>query len=88
VNLAATVIVLAGMIFVGAPAHADDSSSQRTMSKRQTIVQMVGCMKKRMAASQSRSYNDAMKACKDQLSKESDNSPAGPLVASDAARKP
>jgi hypothetical protein len=88
VNLAATGIVLTGVIFVGAPANADDSISQRTMSKRQTIVQMVGCMRKRMAASQSRSYNDAMKACKEQLNKESDNSPSGALVASDAAPKP
>jgi hypothetical protein len=88
VNLAATGIVLSGVILVGAPANADDSASQRTMSKRQTIVQMVGCMRKRMAASQSRSYNDAMKACKDQLNKESDNAPSGALVASDAPPKP
>ena len=88
VNLAATVIVLAGVIFAGAPANADDSTTQRTMSKRQTIVQMVGCMRKRMSANQSHSYNDAMKACKEQLSQEVDNSPSGALVASDAPRKP
>ena len=88
VNLAATGIVLTGVILVGAPANADDSTSQRTMSKRQTIVQMVACMRKRMAVNQSRSYNDAMKACKEQLNKESDNSPSGALVASDAQQKP
>jgi hypothetical protein len=88
VNLAATGIVLTGVILAGAPANADDAASQRTIAKRQTIVQMVGCMRKRMAASQSRSYNDAMKACKDQLSKESDNSPPGALVASDSPPKP
>ena len=45
-------------------------------------------MRKRMAVNQSRSYNDAMKACKEQLNKESDNSPSGALVASDAKQKP
>jgi hypothetical protein len=81
-------IVLTGVIFVGTQARAVDSTSQPTMSKRQMIVQMVGCMRKRMSANKSRSYNEAMKACKDQINKESDDLPSGALVASDTPAKP
>ena len=80
-------IVLTGVIFVGTQARAVDSTSQPTMSKRQMIVQMVGCMRKRMSANKSRSYNEAMKACKDQINKESDDLPSGALVASDTPAK-
>lgn len=83
-----TLISLAGLIFIAAQARAVDSTSQPTMSKRQMIVQMVGCMKKRMSANKSSSYNEAMKACKDQINKQSDNLPSGALVASDAPAKP
>jgi hypothetical protein len=79
-NAIATVVVLTGMIFLS-KAYAGDSTSQSTMSKRQTIAQMVDCMRKRMSS------NKAMKACKDQM-KESDNSPSGALVASDTPPKP
>jgi hypothetical protein len=81
-------IVLTGVIFVGTQARAVDSTSQPTMSKRQMIVQMVDCMRKRMSADKSRSYNEAMKACKDQINKESDDLPSGVLVASDTPAKP
>jgi hypothetical protein len=82
------VIALTGVIFAGTPALADDSTSPPTMSKRQMIVQMLGCMRKRMSANKNGSYNDAMKACKDQISKQSDNLPSGALVASDPPAKP
>jgi hypothetical protein len=87
-NRVVPVLVLIGVIFVGTQAHAVDSTSQSTMSKRQMIVQMVGCMRKRMSANKSRSYNEAMKACKDQINKESDDLPSGALVASDTPAKP
>ena len=82
------VIALAGAIFVGAQALAVDSTSQPTMSKRQMIAQMVGCMRKRMSADKSSSYNAAMKACKDQINKHGDTFPSGALVASDTPAKP
>jgi hypothetical protein len=85
-NRAAPIIAVTGVMLVGAQAHGVDSASQPT-SKRQMIVQMVDCMKKRMSADKSRSYNEAMKACKDQISKESDVS-SGALVASDTSAKP
>ena len=45
-------------------------------------------MKKRMSTNKAISYNEAAKACKDQLNKQSDNSISGTLVASDAPGKP
>ncbi|HWY93537.1 MAG TPA: hypothetical protein VNX69_00020 [Steroidobacteraceae bacterium] len=81
------VVALAGVIF-GAQALAVDSTSQPTMSKRQMIAQMVGCMRKRMSANKNTSYNDAMKACKDQINKQSDSFPSGALVASGTPAKP
>jgi hypothetical protein len=86
-NRLLTVIATTGVIFIGAQALAIDSMHQSTMSKRQMIVQIVGCMKKRMAANKSSSYNEAMKACKNQ-NKESDNLTSGALVASDTPAKP
>jgi hypothetical protein len=87
-NRLLTVIATTGVIFVGAQALAIDSIHQSTMSKRQMIVQIVGCMKKRMAANRSSSYNEAMKACKDQINKEGDSLTSGALVASDTPAKP
>jgi hypothetical protein len=87
-NRLLTVIAATGVIFAGAQALAVDSVKQSTMSKRQMIVQIVGCMKKRMAANKGSSYNEVMKACKDQINKEGDNLASGALVASDTPAKP
>lgn len=87
-NRVLTVIAMTSVMLVGARALAVDSVSQSTMSKRQLIAQMVGCMKKQMAADNTISYNEAMKACKDQISKQSDNSTSRTLVASDTLTKP
>jgi hypothetical protein len=87
-RLLLTIVAATGVIFAGAQALAVDSVKQSTMSKRQMIVQIVGCMKKRMAADKSSSYNQAMKACKVQMNKDSDNLPSGALVASDTPAKP
>jgi hypothetical protein len=86
-NRVVPIIALTGVMFVGAQAHAVDSANQSTMSKRQMIAQMVDCMKKRMSADKNRSYNEAMKTCKDQINKESDDLSSGALVASDTSAK-
>jgi hypothetical protein len=78
-----TVIALSGMILVGTRALAADSVNQSTMSKRQMYAQIIDCMKKRMSANKNSSYNEALKACKDQVSKGSGTLPSGALVASD-----
>jgi hypothetical protein len=87
-NRVLAVVAMAGAVFWGAQALADDSIRQPTMSKRQMIVQIVGCMKKRMSTNRAISYNEAAKACKDQINKQSDNSISGTLVAADAPGKP
>ena len=84
-NRVMTVIALSGVIFVGTRALAADSVSRSTMSKRQMVAQIIGCMKKRMSANKNSSYNEAMKACKDQIKRENGELPSGPLVASDTA---
>ena len=83
-----TLIAMSSVMLIGARALAADSVNQPTMSKRQLIAQVVGCMKKQMSASNSISYNAAMKACKGQMSKPSDNSASRTLVASDGLTKP
>ena len=86
-NRVVPIVALTGVMFVGAQAQAVDSTSQSTTSKRQMIVQIVDCMKKRMSADKSRSYNEAMKVCKDRMNKESDDLSSGALVASDTSAK-
>jgi hypothetical protein len=87
-NRVVTVIALSGVICVGTRALAGDSISQSTMSKRQMVAQIASCMKKRMSADKSSTYNEAMRACKDQIKRETGNSPSGALVASDTPAKP
>ena len=87
-NRVFTVIAMTSVMLVGERALAVDSVSQSKMSKRQLIAQMVGCMRKQMSANNTISYNEAMKVCKDQMSKQNDNSAARTLVASDAQTKP
>lgn len=83
-NRVVTVIALIGVVFVGTRSLAADPVSRSTMSKRQMVAQIIGCMKKRMSANKNSSYNEAMKACKDQIKRDNDDLPSGPLVASDS----
>jgi hypothetical protein len=84
-----TVIAMTAAMLVGTRALAVDSINQPTIGKRQLIAQMVGCMKKQMSASNTISYNAAMKVCKDQMGRQSgDNSASRTLVASDGLTKP
>jgi len=82
-----TAIAMTGLL-ISAQALAVDPTGQPTMSKRQLIAQMVGCMRKQMAANKAISYNEAMKTCKDQMNTQSDNSASRALVASDTLTKP
>lgn len=86
-NHVLTAIAMTGLL-IGAQALAADSTAQPTMSKRQLIAQLVGCMRKQMSANNTISYNEAMKACKDQISKQTDQSASRTLVASDTLTKP
>jgi hypothetical protein len=88
INRLLNVIATTGVMFAGAQALAVDAINQPTISKRQMIVQVAGCMRKQMSSSKSVSYNQAMKACRDQINKQMDNSVPGALVASAAPAKP
>jgi hypothetical protein len=87
-NRVVTLIAFSSVILLGRQALAVDDAGQSKMSKRQMIAQVVSCMKKRMSADRSTSYNEAMKACKEQVNRENDTLPAGALVASDEPAKP
>jgi hypothetical protein len=82
-----TMIVMGVLILVAAPAIAVDAIGQSTVSKRQTIVQVANCMRKRMSADRDISYNAAAKVCKNQVNNQSNNS-ASVTLASDSAAKP
>jgi hypothetical protein len=83
-NRMVRVIAMGGLLLVAAQAVAVDTG-QPALTKRQMVTQVIGCMKKRMSASRTISYNEAARVCKDQL-KQSDS--AGPLVAADTPAKP
>jgi hypothetical protein len=86
-NHVLTAIAMTGLLS-GAQALAVDSTGQPTISKRQRIAQMAGCMRKQMSANNAISYNEAMKTCKDRMNTQSDNSASRTLVASDTLTKP
>ena len=87
-NRLLAVVFATGVIFIGAQSRANDSLNQSIVSKRDMIAQIASCMKKRMAADKYSSYREAMKVCKNQLNKDTDNSPPAALVASDTQAKP
>jgi hypothetical protein len=87
-NRIVILIAFTGVILLGRAALAVDEAGQSKMSKRQMAAEVVSCMKKRMSADRSTSYNEAMKVCKEQVNRENDTLGAGALVASDHPAKP
>jgi hypothetical protein len=81
-------IAMGVAIFAVAQAIAADAIAPSTMSKRQVIVQVVNCMKKRMSVDKVLSYNAAAKVCKYQVNSQSSNSESVARVASDSPAKP
>ena len=84
-NRMVTVVAMAGLLLVAVQVFAVDPG-QPALTRRQMVTQIIGCMKKRMSASRTISYNQAAKGCKDEL-KQGDGS-SGPLVAADTPSKP
>ena len=74
-NRLLTAVVTTGAICLALQALAADSDNQSTMSERQQIAQIVGCMRVRLSANKDSSYKDAFKACRKQVIKGSDNLP-------------
>jgi hypothetical protein len=72
-NRLLTAVATTGAICLALQALAADSDNQSTMSERQQIAQIVGCMRARMTANKDSSYKVAFKACKKQVIKGGDN---------------
>jgi hypothetical protein len=87
-NRLQTVIATTGAICVASQALATDSVDQATMSKREMIVQIADCMKRRMAANKDSSYREALKACKKQVVNGSDDLTSDTVVTSGTQAKP
>jgi hypothetical protein len=68
-NRLLTVIATTGVTCVASQVPAANSDSQSTMSDRQLIAQIAGCMRARMSANKDSSYKDAFRACKNQVTK-------------------
>jgi hypothetical protein len=83
-----TTIAVGIVTLAGAQAIAVDAISQSTLKKRQMIVQVLNCMKKRMSADREISYNAASKVCKDQVNNPGRNPVSVALVASASPAKP
>jgi hypothetical protein len=77
-NRVLMLIATAGVMLVGTQAIAIDPAGHSRSSRRQVM----DCMTKRMSANKTVSYNEAIKACKDQMKTQSDN------LASNAPIKP
>jgi len=83
-----TMIAMAGVMLMDAQAIAVDTIGQSTVSKRQVLVQVVNCMKKRMSVSKELSYNAAAQVCKNQVNNQSNSVVSVAVEASDSPTKP
>jgi len=72
--------VLSSLLLAEA-SFAVDWKHQSFATKRQAAAMVVDCMKKRMSRDRLISYNDAAKLCKQEVSKQFEGAPGGPLVA-------
>jgi hypothetical protein len=81
-------IATTSLIFLASQAHGTDSKNQPAISKRQKISQIIGCMRRQLAADKDSTYKEAMKICKNEIDKESDNLQSDAVVASDNQVKP
>jgi len=81
-------ITTTAVICLVSQAHGTESKNQSATSKRQMIEQIVGCVKRRMAAVKDSSYKEAIKVCNDQINKGSDNLQSDAVVASGNQAKP
>jgi len=84
------VIAALGTLGIGALAVADTGShpgNHPAINKHQMIGQVIACMRKRMAADQKISYNEASRSCKEQVMRQIEGSVSGALVAADNPAK-
>ncbi len=82
-----TILAVGVAVLAAAQAPAADWKGQPLSVKRQMVIQVIGCMKKRMAADRLVSYNQAAKECREEVAAQLEKASAGPLVAADAPVK-
>jgi hypothetical protein len=82
-----TASALFGATFACTQTAVAEAAAQPKMNKHQT-VQVVDCMRKRMAASRGSSFNEVRKVCKDEVAVESENASTTPMVASATLTQP
>jgi hypothetical protein len=87
-NRLLTAVATTGAICLALQALAADSDNQTTMSERQQIAQIVGCMRVRISVNKDSSYKTAFKACKKQAIKGGDNLPPDAVEVSATQPKP
>ena len=75
------IIAMAGAILAASHASASDWKGQPPAVKRQIVMQMLACMKKRMYGDPLISYHQASKLCRDEVAGRLDKASPGPLVA-------
>ena len=80
-----TMLAMASVAFPGAPALA---GRPPMTVKQQMIAKTIDCMRKRMSIDKVVSYNEAAKTCRNQASKQPEQSVSGALVASGRSAKP
>jgi hypothetical protein len=79
-------ISVTGALVAGSYAGATDWKAQSLSSKRQTVSQVIDCMKRRMSSDRAISYNEAAKVCKQQVLAQQNEGPRTvPLVAADTS---
>ncbi len=78
-----TAVATSLAVLAAAQAFSADWKGQPLAVKRQIVTQVIGCMKKRMAADRVVSYNQASKECREEVSARFEKASAGPLVAVD-----
>jgi hypothetical protein len=84
-NQLLTGIAIGGTIFAGAHSLADEVQS--TITRQQMIVQILDCVKKRVAT-RTVSYHEAVKTCKDEVRDPGATVPPDRLLASGTPDKP
>jgi hypothetical protein len=82
-NRVPVVIAVLGALLVGTDASGVDWKNQPLAIKRQAAGMVIDCMRKRMSRDHLITYNEAAKACKQEVAKQFQSSPPGPLVADD-----
>jgi hypothetical protein len=77
-------ILVSSTVMLAAQCRASDTQEQSQDDKRQRIVQLVHCVRQRVA-DQGVSYRAAIKSCKEQGAEKTVNPPSEELLATDSA---